>query len=58
MTEDQLTLLTVQATLEGKIKGFKSASEQLNLYPELKAKITFTITELEEVLKVINEMKK
>jgi hypothetical protein len=57
MTEDQLTLLTVQATLEGKIKGFKSALEQLNIYPELKAKITFTITELEEVLKIINEIK-
>ena len=55
--EDLLEL--VQATLEGKIKGFNNGIQSLgdSIYPETKSKITFAITELEEVLDLIKQLK-
>ena len=55
--EDLLEL--VQATLEGQIKGFNNGIQSLGdkIYPETKSKITFAITELEEVLDLIKQLK-
>ena len=55
--EDLLEL--VQATLEGKIKGFNNGIKSLGdtIYPETKSKITFAMTELEEVLDLIKQLK-
>ncbi len=59
MTKEELTLELVQTTIEGKIKGFRKVTEQLGetMIPELKAKVTFTIKELEEVLDLIKRLK-
>ena len=59
MTKEEATLGMVQAVLNGKIEGFKQAMEHLgdSIFPETKSKITFAITELEEVLKVIKDSK-
>ena len=57
MIEDKAILELTQTTLEGKIKGFKIGIERIK-HPEIKKQIEFTLNELEEVLKVINEMKK
>lgn len=58
MTKENLLDL-VQVTIEAKIKGFNNGIQSLGdtIYPETKDKITFAITELEEVLDLIKQLK-